>query len=126
MTPEQLTGTAWMKQARKIQDEVAAEHNVSRQNMVFGGTSREFTAAKRTAMHRCRTELALSYPQIGKAFHCHHTTVMSHLKGMDSSDAKMRSTSRKAMLEVIRRQAAIIHQQAEQIAFLTRAYAEAA
>jgi chromosomal replication initiation ATPase DnaA len=124
MTPEKHS--VWMKKAQMIQEQVAAEHNLTRHKMVFSGSSHDLMAAKRKAMHRCRTELGMSYPQIGEAFNCHHTTVMHHLKGMDTGDATARLTSRKAMLEVIRRQAAIIHQQAEQIAFLTRAYGDVA
>lgn len=123
MTPAQLIG--WQSEARKVQEQVAAEHNLTRHKMLFNG-SRDVTAAKRVAMHRCRAELGLSYPQIGEAFNVHHTTVMHHLKGMETGPSSLRLTSTKAMREMIRRQAAIIHQQAEQIAFLTKAYAVAA
>ena len=61
---------------RQIQEEVSAQHGISRDDLVKGGNQARFVAARNEAMARCREELGMSYPRIGQLFRRHHTTVI--------------------------------------------------
>jgi chromosomal replication initiation ATPase DnaA len=114
----------------KIQNEVAEEHGMKRETMLFRGKSNGKVNARRVAMIRCRAELGLSTVQIGQAFNMHHTTVLHHLakadKTWDTVSVTVRHRRHKLtllearamisrMARQMRDQALLIEQQAEQI-----------
>ncbi len=104
-----------MKTWKDIQSEVAFEYSMSRQALLYKGSSKGKVAARREAMHRCRVELGMSFPDIGRAFNMHHTTVMHHI-------GSVRPVARLSLSElraVVRQQAGIIDAQTKHIAALS-------
>jgi hypothetical protein len=61
---------------RQIQAQVCALHSISLHDLVNGGNQANLVAARSEAMARCRWELGMSYPRIGRLFGRHHTTVI--------------------------------------------------
>lgn len=68
--------------AFQIQSEVAHKHGLDRHRMIVGPKTPDLVMARAEAMFRCRTELEMSYPAIGRVFCKHHTSardaVISH------------------------------------------------
>ena len=69
--------------AIKILDEVAAEHGMSRQSLIYPGRWGDKVTAKRKAICRLREELALPLAHIAVYMDMHHTTVLHHLSKCD-------------------------------------------
>jgi hypothetical protein len=106
--------------ARQIQMEVCALRGVSRDKLINGGNQPKLVAARGEAMARCRDELGMSYPQIGRLFGRHHTTVIHAIaKYRGEPDAAQddpvlkRAVARQA--RVIAEQGRVIAAQAKQL-----------
>jgi chromosomal replication initiation ATPase DnaA len=102
---------------KDIQREVAAEWGMSRETMLFRGQSAGKVAARKAAMIRCRQQLGMSYPDIGRAFNLDHTTVIHHLRGISANS--MPPETAHSMVAIVKRQARTIREQAAQIEFLS-------
>lgn len=105
--------------AKAIQHEVAAEWGMTRQEMLFRRKTPENVAARRVAMIRCRADLGMSFPAIGRAFQVHHTTVLHHI-GAGKVAKPIAPDDQDTMQATIRKQAEVIQQQAATISSLSK------
>lgn len=106
--------------ARQITMEVCAKHEIPPVLMLRGGNQPEYVAARSEAMARCRNELRMSYPRIGKIFHRHHTTVIHAVQKFDkpeSATPSQQSLERRlvSQAQIIGSQARMMGEQARQI-----------
>lgn len=62
--------------ARQITLEVCTARNVSKDAVMRPGRTPDLVAARAEIMARCRDELQMTLPQIGRLFRKHHTTVL--------------------------------------------------
>jgi chromosomal replication initiator protein len=67
--------------ARQIIDEIAATHDITREDMIGPRRYPHLVEARREAMRRVRDELGYSYPQIGRIFNRDHSSVIWSLRG---------------------------------------------
>ncbi len=69
----------WQR-CKRVSEVVADVYGISVDCLYTG--SRECAKARWVAFYVCREDLKLSYPQIGKIFHCDHSTVMLGCKSI--------------------------------------------
>jgi chromosomal replication initiation ATPase DnaA len=92
--------------AKQIQREVAAEHNMTRETMLYRGNSPGKVKARKSAMLRCRLELGMGYADIGRVFNMHHTTVTHHIGGVTAATLERDHVA--SLVTTVRAQAAVI------------------
>lgn len=109
--------------AAQIVESVASQWGMTRATMLYRGKSNGKVQARRECIRRLRSELGMSYPEIGQIMNMHHTTVMYHLEKGPSKFDTAKVAGRLLTLDQARRivvqQAEIIRQQAVQIAELS-------
>lgn len=65
---------------RRIVQEVAAQHDLTPEDLTGPRSRRTESRARHEAMWRIRRETRLSYPQIGRFFNRDHTTVINGVR----------------------------------------------
>jgi hypothetical protein len=104
--------------ARQIQMEVCATHGITHYMLIKGGEAK-FVQARGEAMVRCHEELGMSYPQIGRLFQRHHTTVIHAIARYSRGpvpDRRYTATAPDSLERALVRQARIIASQGRTIA----------
>src|SRR5665213_3947434 len=112
--------------ARQIQMEVAANHGISRESMMRSSNIAPIVAARNEAIFRCRTELGMSFPMIGRIFGKHHTSVIHAVRSHHAASGlptDVRPGPERLEVSLVR-QAVLIHQQARQIETLSSELAQ--
>lgn len=105
---------------KDIQRETAAEWGMTRETMLFRGQSAGKVAARCEAMSRCQTTLGMGYAEIGRAFNCHHTTVMHHLKRVESKEKTALMEARAIIAQLSRKVGQMARQIEEQAQMIER------
>jgi hypothetical protein len=116
--------------ARQIQMEVCARHNVPPEAIESRTGCRQIVAARNEVMARWRVELGMSFAEIGRILHRHHTSVIHGVKNYLAANALTPEAPEHLESALVRQarliasQAGMLGEQARQIEALASEIAE--